>query len=137
MAEQIALTHHERWDGHGYVSGLQGEDIPLVSRIVAVADVFDALTHQRPYKDPWPVDDAIKEIEHQSGQQFDPQVVAALRQVLEEDAETDDAPDVPSPGLASGPMAQSPSTRLPSGDDSGSSPARGRRVPRRPATPQG
>jgi putative two-component system response regulator len=85
MAEQIAQTHHERWDGHGYLEGLSGEHIPLVSRIVAVADVFDALTHQRPYKDPWPIDDAIREIESQSGLQFDPQVVAALRQIVEEE----------------------------------------------------
>jgi putative two-component system response regulator len=85
MAEQIAQTHHERWDGNGYLTGLKGEDIPLVSRIVAVADVFDALTHQRPYKDPWPVDEALKEIESQSGLQFDPDVVAALRQVVEEE----------------------------------------------------
>ena len=137
MAEQIALTHHERWDGHGYLGGLKGEDIPLASRIVAVADVFDALTHQRPYKDPWPVDDAIREIENQSGQQFDPQVVAALRQVLEEDAaaEADDRADMPGPGVTSGPLGQSHATRLPTGDDS-KSPARGRRTPRRPAPPQ-
>jgi putative two-component system response regulator len=85
MAEQIALTHHERWDGHGYLSGVAGHDIPLVSRIVAVADVFDALTHQRPYKDPWPVEEALREIESQSGVQFDPAVVDALRQVVRQD----------------------------------------------------
>jgi len=90
MAEQIALTHHERWDGHGYLDGLNGEDIPLASRIVAVADVFDALTHQRPYKDPWPVDEALREIESQSGLQFDPQVVAALRQIVEEEESQED-----------------------------------------------
>jgi putative two-component system response regulator len=85
MAEQIAQTHHERWDGHGYLEGLSGEAIPLVSRIVAVADVFDALTHQRPYKDPWPIDEALREIESQSGLQFDPEVVAALRQIVEDE----------------------------------------------------
>ena len=85
MAEQIAQTHHERWDGHGYLEGLFGEAIPLVSRIVAVADVFDALTHQRPYKDPWPIDEALREIESQSGLQFDPEVVAALRQIVEDE----------------------------------------------------
>jgi putative two-component system response regulator len=84
MAEQIALTHHEHWDGHGYLSGLRGEQIPLVSRIVAVADVFDALTHERPYKDPWPVLEALREIEGQAGLQFDPEVVAALRKVVTE-----------------------------------------------------
>jgi putative two-component system response regulator len=83
MAEQIALTHHERWDGTGYLAGLKADEIPLVSRIVAVADVFDALTHKRPYKDPWPIDVALQEIEKLQGLQFDPQVVAALRRVLE------------------------------------------------------
>jgi putative two-component system response regulator len=91
MAEQIAETHHERWDGNGYLAGLKGEEIPLVSRIVAVADVFDALTHQRPYKDPWPVEEAMREIESQSGLHFDPDVVAALRQVIEEDQRARDA----------------------------------------------
>jgi putative two-component system response regulator len=85
MAEQIAQTHHERWDGHGYLEGLSGEAIPLVSRIVAVADVFDALTHQRPYKDPWPISEALREIESQAGLQFDPEVVAALRQIVEQE----------------------------------------------------
>jgi putative two-component system response regulator len=85
MAEQIALTHHERWDGAGYLEGLKAEDIPLVSRIVAVADVFDALTHHRPYKGPWPIKAALEEIESQSGLHFDPEVVAALRRVVEAD----------------------------------------------------
>lgn len=83
MAEQIALTHHERWDGRGYLAGLEGDSIPLVSRIVAVADVFDALTHRRPYKEAWTVPDAFDEIERHGGRQFDPDVVAALRQVLD------------------------------------------------------
>jgi putative two-component system response regulator len=81
-AEQIAFTHHERWDGRGYLNGLKGDAIPLASRIVAVADVFDALTHRRPYKEPWPIDQALQEIENQEGHQFDPQVVKALRQVI-------------------------------------------------------
>jgi putative two-component system response regulator len=75
LAEQIALTHHERWDGSGYPAGLSGEEIPLAARIVAVADVFDALTHERPYKDAWPVERAIGEILGQAGLQFDPDVV--------------------------------------------------------------
>ena len=87
MAEQIALTHHERWDGSGYPAGLKADAIPLVSRIVAVADVFDALTHRRPYKDPWPIATALREIEQQQEQQFDPRVVAALRRVIESDPE--------------------------------------------------
>jgi putative two-component system response regulator len=79
MAEQIALTHHERWDGSGYVSGLKGAEIPLAGRIVAVADVFDALTHDRPYKKAWPVEEAVAEVCRLSGTQFDPQVVDAFR----------------------------------------------------------
>ncbi|QEC48568.1 PAS domain S-box protein [Baekduia soli] len=78
MAEQIALTHHERWDGSGYPAGLSGEGIPLVGRIVAVADVFDALTHARPYKNAWTASKAIAEMRRQSGRQFDPTVLAAF-----------------------------------------------------------
>jgi putative two-component system response regulator len=80
LAAEIALTHHERWDGTGYPAGLAGTDIALTGRIVAVADVFDALTHVRPYKPAWPVDEALAEIERQSGRQFDPCVVAAFRE---------------------------------------------------------
>jgi HD domain/CHASE2 domain len=75
MAEEIALTHHEKWDGSGYPRGLAGEDIPLVGRICAVCDVFDALTSNRPYKDAWPPNDAIEEIRSQSGRHFDPRLV--------------------------------------------------------------
>lgn len=78
IAEEIARTHHERWDGGGYPAGLEGEEIPLVGRIVAVADVFDALTHRRPYKEPWPVERAVEEIRSQSGRHFDPRVVDAF-----------------------------------------------------------
>jgi putative two-component system response regulator len=78
MAETIALTHHERWDGNGYPNKLSGEDIPLVGRIVAVADVFDALTHERPYKSAWSVAEARAEIEVQAGRQFDEQVIKAF-----------------------------------------------------------
>jgi len=78
MAEAIAQSHHERWDGQGYPHGLAGEDIPLPARIVSVADSFDALTHSRPYKEAWPVPEALAEIERESGLQFDPQVVKAL-----------------------------------------------------------
>ena len=75
MAESIALTHHECWDGHGYPAGLAGEEIPLPGRIVAVADVFDALTHERPYKEALPVVDAVAEIVSQAGRQLDPGIV--------------------------------------------------------------
>lgn len=78
MARDIALSHHERWDGSGYPAGLPGKDIPLPARIVAVADVFDALTHERPYKEAWPVAQAVAEIRYQSGKQFDPDIVDAF-----------------------------------------------------------
>jgi putative two-component system response regulator len=78
MAENIALTHHERWDGNGYPNGLAGEEIPLPGRIVAVADVFDALTHERPYKQAWEIKEAAAEIFHQGGRHFDPSVVDAF-----------------------------------------------------------
>jgi putative two-component system response regulator len=78
MAEEIALTHHERWDGAGYPRGLVGTEIPLSGRIVAVADVFDALVHERPYKRAWTAEEAVTEIAEQSGKQFDPDVVRAL-----------------------------------------------------------
>lgn len=78
-AAVIAATHHERWDGAGYPNGLAGEAIPLVGRIVAVADVFDALTHDRPYKSAWSVQLAFAEIERSAGGQFDPRVVQAFQ----------------------------------------------------------
>jgi putative two-component system response regulator len=83
LAEEIAYNHHERWDGNGYV-GIRGADIPLAGRIVALADVFDALTQQRPYKAAWPVTEAIAEIDRQRGQQFDPALVDAFLRVIEQ-----------------------------------------------------
>jgi putative two-component system response regulator len=77
LAEQIALTHHEHWDGGGYL-GLIGEDIPMAGRIVAVADVFDALTSERPYKQAWSMEESVEEIRRQSSRQFDPRVVEAF-----------------------------------------------------------
>jgi putative two-component system response regulator len=78
VAEQIARSHHERWDGGGYPDGLAGTEIPLVARLVAVADVFDVLVHERPYKEAWTVEDAAGEIRTGAGTQFDPGVVAAF-----------------------------------------------------------
>ena len=78
VAELIAGSHHERWDGRGYPQQLAGEAIPLEARILTVADVFDALTHARPYKKAWPVADAVAEIQRQSGHQFDPDIVQAF-----------------------------------------------------------
>ncbi|HEX4853273.1 two-component system response regulator [Arenimonas sp.] len=74
----IAQHHHERWDGAGYPDGLQGEAIPLPARIVAVVDVFDALTTPRPYKEPWTLAAAFDYVKSQSGLQFDPAVVDAV-----------------------------------------------------------
>ncbi len=78
LAGQIALTHHERWDGTGYPRGLAGDAIPLAGRIVALADTFDALTSKRSYKDPFPVDHAAEVIKKEKGRQFDPRVVDAF-----------------------------------------------------------
>jgi putative two-component system response regulator len=78
IAAVIAATHHEWWNGSGYPSGLAGERIPLVGRVVAVADVFDALTHGRPYRSAWPVGQALARIQRGAGSQFDPRVVAAF-----------------------------------------------------------
>ncbi|MBI1800945.1 MAG: response regulator [Chloroflexi bacterium] len=82
LAEEIALTHHERWDGRGY-TGLAGEAIPLTGQIVAVADVFDALTHARPYKEAWPLAASVAEIRNNSGTQFAPRVVQAFMALFE------------------------------------------------------
>ncbi|MHB9119260.1 MAG: HD-GYP domain-containing protein [Burkholderiales bacterium] len=84
MARIIALSHHEKWDGSGYPAGLKGEDIPLPGRIAALADVFDALTSDRPYKKAWSVEAALAYIDESSGKHFDPALVAAFRSVLPE-----------------------------------------------------
>lgn len=80
----IAKSHHERWDGHGYPSGLVAEDIPLTARIVAVADVFDALLHKRIYKDAWDINAVIELFEEERGKHFDPQLVDLLMDNLDE-----------------------------------------------------
>jgi putative two-component system response regulator len=83
MAEQIAASHHERWDGTGYPCGIAGDAIPIAGRIVAVADVFDALTHARPYKDAWPLEQALEELTRQRGRQFDPDIIDAFFELLD------------------------------------------------------
>ena len=83
LAEEIAFNHHERWDGSGY-AGIAGAAIPLAGRIVAVADVFDALTQKRPYKPAWTVNEAICEIESQRSRQFDPMLVDAFLRIIEQ-----------------------------------------------------
>ena len=78
LAEEIAMYHHERWDGTGYGIGLAGENIPISARIVAVADAFDAMTHDRPYRSAMGVSKAMEELRQKAGTQFDPQVVRAF-----------------------------------------------------------
>ncbi len=85
-AEQVARHHHERWDGHGYPDGLAGEDIPLAARIVAVADTFDAMMNDRPYRVAVPLEEVRDVLSRESGWQFDPQVVEALFRVLDSKA---------------------------------------------------
>ena len=84
MAEVMALTHQERWDGSGYPDGLKGEEIPLVGRIVALCDVFDALTTKRPYKNAFSVEVTMAEIEAHSGKHFDPHMVEVFKKNLPE-----------------------------------------------------
>jgi putative two-component system response regulator len=74
MAEEIARSHHEWWNGEGYPAKLAGKRIPQHARIVALADVFDALTHGRPFAKPWPIDKALEEIGNRRGTQFDPEL---------------------------------------------------------------
>lgn len=78
LAGEIARTHHERWDGNGYLAGTAGEQIPISGRITSVADVYDALTHERPHRPAWDVEQAVAEITSQAGEQFDARVVEAF-----------------------------------------------------------
>ena len=84
LSELIAQHHHEKWNGSGYPAGIQGEEIPLAARIVAVADVFDALVQERPYKKAWPLEKALDLIQNESGRHFDPAVVEAFLACQEE-----------------------------------------------------
>jgi putative two-component system response regulator len=85
-ARSVAREHHERWDGQGYPDGKKGADISLAARIVSVADVFDALTSKRPYKNAWSVEEGMASILAGSGAQFDPDVVTAFQQLAAEGA---------------------------------------------------
>ena len=90
MAKEIAVNHHEKWEGSGYPKGLKGEDIPLTARIIAIADVFDALTTERPYKKAWSVERAVKFIDENSGIHFDPNLVVLFHKALPEILEIKD-----------------------------------------------
>src|SRR4029453_17446188 len=95
MAEQIARSHHERWDGSGYPESLKGDKIPLPARICAVCDVFDALLSPRPYKDAWPLPEVIEELASLRGTHLDPSLVDAflpLAPALHQECFADDAP---------------------------------------------
>jgi len=81
MAEMIALTHHEKWDGTGYPNGLREESIPLIGRICSVADVFDALSSERPYKEAWTFERTMAEIKRLKGTHFDPKLVEAFEDI--------------------------------------------------------
>jgi len=84
LAKVVALTHHEKWNGFGYPNGLAEEDIPRVGRIVAIADVFDALTSERPYKKAWTVEDAVELLNNGAGEHFDPLLVKLFVEALPE-----------------------------------------------------
>ncbi|QKQ28275.1 hypothetical protein HUE57_13595 [Candidatus Reidiella endopervernicosa] len=75
LAEEVALTHHECFDGNGYPDGLMGKSIPESGRIVAIADVFDALLSHRPYKEAWPIDQVVSTMRESAGKQFDPDLL--------------------------------------------------------------
>lgn len=80
---QAVLHHHERWDGHGYPSGLQGENIPLLSRILAVADAFSAMTADRPYRKAFTLEEAVDKLRRNAGRQFDPELAERFIDLVE------------------------------------------------------
>lgn len=103
VAATIALNHHEKWDGSGYPNGLAGDAIPHAARVVAIADVFDALTSERPYKPAWSIDRALQLIRAEAGSHFDPEVAAAFLDCLPEilavrDRWADTVEAAPAPG---------------------------------------
>ena len=81
LARNVALFHHEKWDGTGYPHGLKGEDIPIEARIAAICDVFDALTSPRPYKEAWPLEKAVAMIREEAGKHFDPKLVEVFLEI--------------------------------------------------------
>jgi CHASE2 domain-containing sensor protein len=124
MAEAIARTHHERWDGTGYPGGLKGEEIPLEGRICAICDVYDALGAKRPYKDAWPMERILEEIAQGSGSHFDPALVRAFLELAPElgrvepsevrdDVDLDSLPPLFEPGVDAGDL--DPESRAPLG----------------------
>jgi CHASE2 domain-containing sensor protein len=123
MAETIARTHHERWDGTGYPSGLAGEEIPLEGRICAICDVYDALGSTRPYKDAWPTARVLEEIALGSGSHFDPALVAAFLELvpqLDQGARPEQRDDLDLDSLPPLFETLSPPSRAPSGTRSSS-----------------
>ena len=84
LAAEVSLHHHEKWNGSGYPGGLQGQAIPQSARIVALADVFDALSMKRPYKEPWPIEKIVAHIQADAGAHFDPELVAVFTRILPE-----------------------------------------------------
>ena len=82
VAKSVSLTHHEKWDGTGYPRGLAGEDIPIEGRICAIADVFDALTSKRPYKEAWTIDETVDFLKSQKGKHFEPKLVDLMIEIL-------------------------------------------------------
>ena len=81
FSQRIARSHHEWWDGSGYPDRVSGQSIPLEARIVAVADFLDALTHERPYRPAWGIDETLAEIKRRSGSHFDPTIARALTEI--------------------------------------------------------
>jgi putative two-component system response regulator len=84
LAREVALCHHEKWDGSGYPAGMRGAAIPLSARVLCIADVFDALTTERPYKKAWDTDEAFAFINEQAGKHFDPEIVNIFLSIKDE-----------------------------------------------------